>query len=178
MLNAGRKTGSGMLMGSCPCARRSASANGWGSDHELPSQPGVQTPNRPKSTRRRRHLTTAGCPVVSFRPPQGKRYYELSLFAFLRCAAPVHHLVKSNVRFGPVADIGVELTDEDEVGVHLHWCRQCGTRPCHSVFLDLIEKPRMKTACQHPFDPITAPKNSLLFNVSVLHSHDIIPSTF
>src|SRR5262245_23381489 len=75
------------------------------------------------------------------------------------------------------ADITFELTDEAEFGVHLHWCRQCRTRPCHSVFLDLIEKPRMKTACQHPFDPITTPKNSLLFNVSFLHRHDIIPST-
>ena len=73
----------------------------------------------------------------------------------------------ADVRFGPKADITFELTDEAEFGIHLQWRGKCRTGPCHSVFLDLIEKPRMKTACQHPFDPITAPKNSMLFNVSV-----------
>jgi len=50
------------------------------------------------------------------------------------------------------------------------------TGPRHSVFLDLIEKPRMKTACQHLFDPINTPENSPLLNFSVLHCYDVIPS--
>src|SRR5215831_18934580 len=69
------------------------------------------------------------------------------------------------------------LADEADFGLHLHWCGQCRTWPCNPVLFDLLEKPSMKTACQHPFDPITAPENPLLLYVSVFHGDHIISST-
>jgi hypothetical protein len=96
-----------------------------------------------------------------------------------------------NVRFAPESGHGsvgllcplyaksrpLRLTGEAEFGLHVHWWGQCRTWPCYPVLFDLLEKPSMKTACQHPFDPITAPENSLLLYVSVFHGDHIISST-
>src|SRR6516225_196229 len=71
----------------------------------------------------------------------------------------------------------LRLTGEAEFGLHVHWWGQCRTWPCYPVLFDLLEKPSMKTACQHPFDPITAPENPLLLCVSVFHGDHIISST-
>src|SRR4029450_13468323 len=70
-----------------------------------------------------------------------------------------------------------ELADKTDFGVDLHWRGQRWTWPCYPVFFDLIQKPLMKTACQHPLDTIAAPENPPLLNVSVLHGHDVIPSS-
>jgi hypothetical protein len=61
--------------------------------------------------------------------------------------------------------------------VQLHWRRQCWPWPCHPLFLDFVEKPCMKAACQHPFDAITAPEDPMLLDISFLYIDDIVPGT-
>jgi hypothetical protein len=67
----------------------------------------------------------------------------------------------ADVRFVPIADIALEIADEAALDIQRQWWGQRRARPCHPVFFDLIEKPRMKAACKHPLDATAAVRSGM-----------------